>query len=193
MSLADVIGLFIPICWLIWACIWIVASRNVKPTERSEQPLSRLSNTLPIWLAAFFLIVPHSWLGVLSRRVLPHGIASFGIGALLVVAGLGFAIWARYHIGRNWSGVITVKEDHTLVKTGPYALVRHPIYSGLLLAILGSAIARGHIGGILAIALILYAILRRVRIEEHWMAETFGQDYVDYAASTPALAPFIWL
>lgn len=191
MSLADLFGLFISLCWLIWASIWIVASRNVKATERKEQPLSRLSNTLPIWLAAFLLIVPHSWLGVLSRRVLPHGFASFAIGAILVVVGLGFAIWARYHIGRNWSGVITVKEDHTLVKTGPYALVRHPIYSGLLLAILGSAIARGHIGAILAIALILYAILRRVRIEEQWMAQTFGQDYVDYAATTPALLPFI--
>ena len=132
-----------------------------------------------------------SWLGPLSFRLVPQNLAYYGIGAVLTIIGLAFAIWARYHIGRNWSGVITVKEDHALIRTGPYAIVRHPIYSGLLLAIIGSALARGNIAAMLAIAFMLYAVLRRVSIEERWMGETFGQAYADYKTKTPALVPFV--
>ena len=78
-----------------------------------------------------------------------------------------------------------------MFRSGPYALVRHPIYSGLTLAVIGSAIARGDIAAGLAIVAILYAVLRRVQIEESWMSETFGSAYADYKATTPALVPFI--
>ncbi|MDE1995462.1 MAG: isoprenylcysteine carboxylmethyltransferase family protein [Rhizobiaceae bacterium] len=191
MSQATLLNLFIPACWVVWAAIWIVASFGVKKTTRREEPLSRLSNTGPLWLGAILLSVPDTWLGPLAFRLIPQTYIGYGIGAALTVAGLAFAIWARYHIGRNWSGVITVKEDHTLVRTGPYALVRHPIYSGLLLAIVGSAIARNDIGAVIAILAFLYAILRRVHIEESWMRETFGQAYADYTAKTGALVPFV--
>ncbi|MDL2405957.1 isoprenylcysteine carboxylmethyltransferase family protein [Rhizobium calliandrae] len=191
MSEPTLLALFLPVCWGIWALIWFVASFRVKKTTRSEDPLSRLSNTAPIWIGALLLVVRPSLLGPLSFRLLPQNLASYGIGAALTVIGLAFAVWARYHIGRNWSGVITVKQDHVLICTGPYAIVRHPIYSGLLLAIIGSALARGHIGALLAVGFMLYAILRRVRTEERWMGETFGQAYVDYKAQTPALVPFV--
>ncbi|MGY5810599.1 methyltransferase family protein [Rhizobium sp. LEGMi198b] len=191
MSEAALLARFLPVCWGIWAVIWFVASFRVKKTTRSEDPLSRLSNTAPIWIGAFLLAAPPSWLGLLSFRLLPQDLIYYGIGAALTVIGLAFAVWARYHLGRNWSGVITVKEDHALIRTGPYAIVRHPIYSGLLLAVIGSAITRGHIGAMLAIACMLYAVLRRVRIEERWMSETFGQAYTDYKAETPALVPFV--
>ncbi|MDL2403718.1 methyltransferase family protein [Rhizobium mayense] len=191
MSEPTLLTLFLPVCWGSWALIWFVASFRVKKTTRSEDPLSRLSNTAPIWIGAFLLVARPSWLGPLSFRLLPPNLAYYSIGAALTVIGLAFAVWARYHIGRNWSGVITVKEDHVLIRTGPYAIVRHPIYSGLLLAFIGTALARGHIGALLAIGFMLYAILRRVHIEERWMGETFGQAYVDYKAKTPALVPFV--
>ncbi len=185
------LDLFIPACWIIWAMIWLFASLGVKKSVRQEEPLSRLGNTIPIWIGAILLAVRPSWLGPLGLRIVPHDLISYRIGAALTVAGLVFAIWARYHLGRNWSGVITLKEDHALIRSGPYALVRHPIYSGLMLAIIGSAIARGNIAAALAIVAMLYAVLRRVRIEESWMSETFGSDYADYKASTPALIPFL--
>lgn len=183
--------LFIPACWIVWATIWLFASFGVKKSVRQEDPLSRLGNTAPIWLGAFLLAVSPSWLGPLQLRVMPHDLASYVIGAGLTVIGLLFAVWARYHIGRNWSGVITLKEDHALVRSGPYALVRHPIYSGLLLAIVGSAIARGNLAAVLAIVAMLYAVLRRVSIEESWMSENFGSAYADYKANTPSLIPFL--
>ena len=185
----TLLAFVIPLCWLIWAAVWLVAARSVKKTTRQEQPFSRLSNAVPLWIAAFLLAVPGIWPHVLRVRLLPENLGVFGIGAGMVVAGLGFAIWARYHLGRNWSGVIALKEDHELIRTGPYHLVRHPIYSGLILAIAGSAIARGGLGALLAVGLVLYSFLRRVRIEENWMEETFGQDYDDYRAATPALIP----
>lgn len=186
----PVLTLFIPLCWIAWALIWFLAARSVKQTVRHEDPLSRLSNTLPLWLAAFLLASPPIWPDFLTARLLPATLGTFVFGAILVVVGLCFAIWARYHIGRNWSGVITVKQDHDLVRTGPYSLVRHPIYSGLLLAIIGSAIARGNSVAVVAVALVLFSFLRRVSVEERWMTETFGAAYDDYRASTPALVPF---
>lgn len=171
--------------------IWLFASFGVKKTVRQEDTLSRLGNTGPIWIGAFLLAAHQSWLGPLRFRIVPHDLATYSIGAALTFIGLVFAVWARWHLGRNWSGVITLKEDHALIRSGPYALVRHPIYSGLMLAIIGSAIARGDIAAALAIVAVLYAVLRRVQIEESWMSETFGPDYADYKASTPALIPFL--
>ena len=191
MSEGRLLALFFPVCWGIWALIWFVASFGVKKATRHEDPWSRLSNTAPIWICAFLLVVSPSWLGPLLLRLVPQDLTYYGIGAVLTVIGLGFAVWARYHIGRNWSGVITVKEDHALIRTGPYAIVRHPIYSGLILAILGAVLARGDTAALLAFAFMLYAVLRRVGIEERWMSETFGRDYADYKASTPALIPFV--
>lgn len=182
---------FIPACWIVWLLIWLFASFGVKKSVRQEDPLSRLGNTAPIWIGAFLLSIDPSWFGPLRYRIIPQDLTSYTIGAALTFIGLLFAVWARYHIGRNWSGVITLKEDHALIRSGPYALVRHPIYSGLMLAIIGSAIARGDIAAALAIVAVLYAVLRRMRIEESWMSETFGLAYADYKASTPALVPFL--
>jgi protein-S-isoprenylcysteine O-methyltransferase Ste14 len=185
------IGLFIACCWAVWALIWLIASLSVKRTSRREDPLSRLWNTAPLWLAALLLASQRIWPDFLTERFPPWGLPLTVIGIVLLLAGLGFAIWARYHIGRNWSGVVTVKQDHALIRSGPYALVRHPIYSGLLLAIVGTAMARGNAAAIIAIALVLFAFLRRVAVEEKWMTETFGPAYDDYRATTPALVPFL--
>jgi protein-S-isoprenylcysteine O-methyltransferase Ste14 len=184
------LALFIPVCWLIWATIWFAAARSVKKTIRREDDISRLTNSAPLFIAGVLLAFPRQWLGILGAGWHLVGFATYILAAVLVAAGLGFAIWARYHLGRNWSGVITVKEDHTLVGTGPYALVRHPIYTGLLVAIIGSAIARADLAALLAIACASFSIIRRVDIEERWMSETFGEAYARYRLETPALVPF---
>src|ERR1700743_2003939 len=97
------VGLFISFCWVPWALIWLVASLNVKSASRHEDSISRLWNTAPLWLAALLLasqsLCPH----ILTERLLPWGLPLTLVGAVLIVTGLGFAIWARYHIGRNWS------------------------------------------------------------------------------------------
>ena len=100
-------------------------------------------------------------------------------------------MWARVHLGRNWSGIVTVKEGHELITGGPYAIVRHPIYTGLLLAFIGSALARGEWRGVLAVAVVLAALWRKLGLEERWMREQFGSAYQAYSQRVAALVPFL--
>ena len=108
----------------------------------------------------------------------------------LIAAGLAFAVWARAHLGRNWSGAVTVKQGHELVRSGPYAYLRHPIYAGLLAAVLGTALASGTVHAALAFAIIAAALLWKVRTEEAFMRATFPGEYERYRAAVPALIPF---
>jgi protein-S-isoprenylcysteine O-methyltransferase Ste14 len=95
-------------------------------------------------------------------------------------------------LGGNWSGRVTIKEGHTLEKRGPYAIVRHPIYSGLLLAVLGTAIAFREIRGLIAVALVFAMLLMKSRMEERFMMEEFGSVYRDYGRQVKALIPFVY-
>jgi protein-S-isoprenylcysteine O-methyltransferase Ste14 len=101
-----------------------------------------------------------------------------------------FTVRARLHRGGNWSGIVTIKHDHELIANGPYAIVRHPIYTGLLIAFIGSAMALGEWRGVLAVLVAWWALWRKLRLEERWMAECFGQQYEAYCQRVPALVPF---
>jgi protein-S-isoprenylcysteine O-methyltransferase Ste14 len=105
--------------------------------------------------------------------------------------GLGFAAWARVLIGRFWSGAVTLKADHALIRGGPYAWTRHPIYSGLLLALTGTALARDSLGGFLGLALLFAGLVVKLRQEERLLLEHFGPAYETYRAEVPALIPRI--
>jgi len=177
--------------WLSWAGYWWAASRNVKTTSRREPLQSRLSYIVPLMLAMGLLWLPKIPIQALGERFLPIGIWPFWIGAVLTLAGLLVTVWARVHLGRNWSGTITVKHDHELITSGPYRFVRHPIYSGLLLAFIGSALARAEWRGVLAVVLAFWALWRKLRIEEQWMREQFGLAYEAYARRVAALVPFV--
>ena len=180
----------IPLMWSAWALYWIICSRNAKRTVRRESLVSRVSNILPLVIGISLVALPHIPYAVFDTRILPRTMATYWSGVTLVFLGLAFAVWARRHIGRNWSGTVTVKENHALVRTGPYAWVRHPIYTGLLAAILGTAIARGELRGVWAIALCTAAFVTKLRTEERWMREVFGEEYARYRAAVPALIPF---
>jgi protein-S-isoprenylcysteine O-methyltransferase Ste14 len=134
---------------------------------------------------------PDPPLGALDRRFLPRSETAYWCFAALTAAGLMFAVWARAHLGRNWSGTVTVKEEHTLITSGPYAAVRHPIYTGLLTGFLGSALALGTWRGLLAFAIVFVALWRKLLVEESFMAQTFGDSYAQYKARVRALIPYI--
>ena len=116
----------------------------------------------------------------------------FWLGAVLTAAGLLFTVWARRHIGRNWSAIVTIKEGHEFIASGPYAIVRHPIYTGLLLAFTGSALALGESRGVLAVAIVAWSLWRKLRLEERWMQQHFGEAYQEYCRRVAALLPFVW-
>ena len=177
--------------WLGWLLIWVVAARHVKTTRWREPPMSRMVHRAPLALAIFLLSTKHGMPPVLTDRFLPPSPALGIVGLALVATGLGFAVWARWYLGTNWSSVVTLKDDHALVRTGPYKYVRHPIYSGLLLAVCGSAAVTGEWRGILALGLTIFAILYKSRVEEARMRETFSE-YDAYCRETATLIPFLF-
>jgi protein-S-isoprenylcysteine O-methyltransferase Ste14 len=181
----------IPIMWSAWALYWIISARNAKRTVRRESLASRVSHVLPLVIGIVLVALPHIPSPLFDTRILPRTLATYWSGVTLVFLGLAFAVWARRHIGSNWSGTVTVKENHALVCTGPYAWVRHPIYTGLLAAILGTAIARGELRGVWALALCTAAFVSKLRTEERWMREVFGEEYGRYRAAVPALIPLL--
>jgi protein-S-isoprenylcysteine O-methyltransferase Ste14 len=176
--------------WLVWAVYWFIAARNAKADVRRESFAQRFAHILPLVVAALLLWIP-VFPGALGKRFLPATPATFYAGAALVAIGLGLAIHARRVLGRNWSGIVTVKQGHELVREGPYRWVRHPIYTGLLVAFAGSAIARGEWRGIVAVALVFAAFWFKLRREERWMIETFGDRYLGYCDEVRALIPFV--
>jgi protein-S-isoprenylcysteine O-methyltransferase Ste14 len=189
--LTTVLHYAIPTMWLAWLLCWIVAARDVKPTRWHEPATSRAYVRIAGLLAALLLILPERLPATLNRHFIPTTVPIVWAGTILVAGGLAFAVWARLHLGRNWSATVTVKEDHTLIRTGPYRYVRHPIYTGLLLAFAGTALAIGEWRGILAFAIVLFAYMRKAQIEEERMSATFPE-YEEYRHTTSALIPFVY-
>src|SRR5215469_12077206 len=176
--------------WLAWALYWLVSAFSNKATVRRESLASRLAYVLPLLVGGVLLgwrHLPWEWL---NARLWPHSLAAYCLGVALLAAGLGFAVWARMHLGRNWSGEVTVKEGHELIRTGPYRIVRHPIYTGLIAAVLGTAIVSGTARAALGVLIIAASLVLKLRREEAFMRDTFPGEYQRYSAEVPALIPF---
>jgi protein-S-isoprenylcysteine O-methyltransferase Ste14 len=179
------------VLWLAWLAYWFVAARDVKPARRQESWANRLLTIALIVPAALLMAVRGRWLPWLGGRFLPDTMIVYLLGLLLVMAGLAFAVWARVYLGRNWSGTVTVKENHELIRSGPYAIVRHPIYTGLLLAMLGTAIVVGEWRGLLSLCFLGLAFWFKLRREERFMADSFPDTYPSYCAQVSALLPLM--
>ena len=186
-----IIGILIPLLWLTWIAYWWYSARDVKPTAVPEPVNIKLQHRVPMVLGALCFAAPGLMPKALNLRFLPEGPILPAIGTLLLALGLGFSVWARRHLGRNWSQQVVVKEDHTLVRTGPYRYVRHPIYTGVLLGMLGMAIAIGRWRVLPGFAFMLMSFAIKSRYEERRMRETFAE-YADYQRRTAALVPFVY-
>ena len=184
-------GRLLYVLWLAWWLYWVISAFGAKTTRRRESSASRLSHVLPLLVGVTLIAWPHLHLGHwMSWQFLPPGPARFGSALVLVAAGLAFTVWARVHLGTNWSGSVSLKEGHELVRSGPYAYVRHPIYTGLLVALLGTAVACGELRALVGLAVVAAAFVRKLRIEERFMRESFPEQYARYSSEVPALIPF---
>jgi protein-S-isoprenylcysteine O-methyltransferase Ste14 len=191
-ELQNAAAWFIYLAWAAWAFTWAMLSPGAKSAVREESLESRLLHLVPL-AGAVWLLCAGDYVGQdLAAAVLPRAGWMVLSGAGLVALGLLFAVWARFTIGANWSGTVTVKQDHVLVRHGAYALARHPIYTGLLTAFLGTAIAIDAWRGVVAFVLVTLAFLRKMQTEEEFMVETFGDEYKRYQRWTATLIPFIW-
>lgn len=178
---------FLP--WVAFSMYWEMQSKNSAPAIKSESKASRAVHVVLTNLALLLIFWP---IHFLSRRFLPDNlmIKLFGIAA--EVGGVALAIWARRILGRNWSGEITIKEEHELIRTGPYSTVRHPIYSGLLAMYAGTAIVSGQMHALFGLLLGIVAYLRKTRMEEQNLVNAFGGKYDAYREETSALVPGLY-
>lgn len=179
-----------PAIWIAWIIYWKVSAVGVKPMAREETPGQRFRHYGPI-IAAMILFWNPQLFPRLARHIIAPGYTMFAIGTAVLVAGLAFSVWARVVLGRNWSATVAVKQGHELVQSGPYRWVRHPIYTGILAGLAGSAIAQDRWTGLVAVALVFAGFWFKLRREEAWMRETFGEKYDAYCAKTARLVPFV--
>jgi protein-S-isoprenylcysteine O-methyltransferase Ste14 len=183
--------LLIPALWLIWALYWLVMARRVKAVAWRESSASRFLGVAPLLVAGWLLAMPRmpGWLG---QRWVDLRWGPYWAGVLLVAASLALAVWARVELAGNWSGTVTLKQGHEIVRSGPYRWIRHPIYTGLLFAFLGSALALGEWRGLLAVVLVAVAFRWRIYQEELRLGQHFGAAYAQYRQGTWAIIPFLY-
>jgi len=178
-------------CWILFAVIWLLAAFATKKSVYQESRAQRLRYTIPILVGGFLLAKGHRLSDPLNHRVIPHVDALAWIGVVLCVAGLAFCIWARFTLGRNWSGVVTLKGGHQLITSGPYALVRHPIYTGLLTMFVATVIVLGHVAGIIGMPFVFVSLWIKLRHEEKLMLTKFPNEYAAYQRRVKRIIPFI--
>jgi protein-S-isoprenylcysteine O-methyltransferase Ste14 len=175
--------------WYVFGAYWAVSWLRVKRTKTMEKPRDRLL-TIGIVVVAFNLLFAN-WMriGPLRLRFVPDEPWIGWIGITLTWVGVAIAVWARYCIGVYWSARVTLKEGHQLIRSGPYAFVRHPIYTGMFLGTAGAALVAGEWRGIVAVILLLAAHSLKALREEALLTKEFGDQYMSYRKHTGFLFP----
>jgi protein-S-isoprenylcysteine O-methyltransferase Ste14 len=174
--------------WVIFSLYWEYAARNAAPAKSAESKGSRAFHVTMTNAAALLVIAPIRGAG----RALPASMAVMSAGLAIEGAGVLLAIWSRTHLGRYWSGEISVKVDHELIRTGPYGRLRHPIYTGVLAMYVGCALVTGEWLAMIGVAIALFAYWRKIRLEEANLHNAFGANYDAYRQTTWALVPGIF-
>jgi protein-S-isoprenylcysteine O-methyltransferase Ste14 len=180
------------IMWFATFAYWLVSSFSVKKSVKKQSGWERILYILCVLLAFSLLFGNYFNFAFLDRPFLSQNEYWKISGLLLCATGLVFAIMARIRLGENWSGRITIKENHELIQTGPYAITRNPIYSGFLLAFAGCSMSLGLLKGYLGIFFLIACILIKVSKEEAYMQEVFGEKYSAYKAKVKRLIPIIY-
>src|SRR5277367_595227 len=175
--------------WLLFALYWAVAAFGLKKTAKRQNPAERMLYIV-FMAAGFFLLYQENpnW-GPLNHRFVPEKLSIAWLGAALCAAGILFAIWARHTIGKDWSAEVQIKEGHELIRSGPYAHIRHPIYSGILLAVAGSALSIGEYRALIALAIMCIGFARKAKKEESFLAAQFGPAFAEHRRRTGFFLP----
>lgn len=185
---------FLILCWIVFYGYLLVSAFSVKRTvERSRR--SGLSWRLPVILTLIIFVVIvriGSLQGYISAEIWPQTLAVELIADALTVLGMAIAVWARRTLSSNWSAAVVFKENHNLITDGPYAYVRHPMYTGLLTMFLAVAILVGQVVGFIVFAIAVFGLLIKARSEENLMLKHFPKEYSKYKERTKMIIPFVF-
>lgn len=178
----SALGTAIAVVWVLFVLYWLLSATRAKRGTRN------LRSAGPRAIVIVFVVLLARVFGVHDAAV--HAAALAAVGTAIFLAGIGLAVWARIYLGRNWGMPMTEKDEPELVTSGPYSLVRHPIYSGILLATVGTALATNVYWLLTSVALGAY-FLYAAKVEEALMERTFPAAYPSYRARTKMLIPFV--
>lgn len=175
--------------WIAFSVYWGVAAKSSADAKTSEPAGSRRLHVtlMTAGQLLLFLRVPG-----LRQSFVPDTGMWIGTGLAILAASLALAIWARRHLGRNWSGRIETKVDHELVRSGPYRKLRHPIYTAMMGMCVGTALVDGHVHALVGVAMVVSAYWRKVRMEEANLRQAFGEGYLDYRRATWGAIPGVF-
>jgi protein-S-isoprenylcysteine O-methyltransferase Ste14 len=183
---------FFPIAcdiWMVLCLYWILSALRTKAVKSRESIGQRLSYVLPLALGLTLLFNSRSHYSWLGTRFAPDTTALAVTGVALTAAGVALAMWARLVLGENWSAAITIRKDHELIRMGPYRTMRHPIYTGILLGLLGTAFVVGEVRGLLALVIVWLGFYHKARKEEAFLSREFGVGFEAHAQHTGMFLP----
>jgi protein-S-isoprenylcysteine O-methyltransferase Ste14 len=178
-------------CWILFITVWLLAAISTKRAIYRETHAQRLRYWLLFLVACFLLIYRHELPYPLNVGIVPHAMPIACAAALSCVAGLAFALWARATLGRNWSGIVTLKEGHELVQRGPYRFVRHPIYTGMLAMFFATALIESRLAGFVGVLVMFASFWIKLDIEERLMLQQFPERYAAYKQRVKRIIPFV--
>ena len=183
-------GEIIITCWCVFLMVWLVTAAKAKRTVEMQSPASMLAHRLPVGLGWWLLLFPN-FPGEFNRQIWPRTDALQMAGAVICICGLVFTLWARYTLAGNWSSDVTFKQDHELIRKGPYRFVRHPIYTGLLVMFVGTTLHIGQLRCLLGFPLVAIGFWIKLRQEERLLVRHFPEAYPNYRREVKALVPFV--
>jgi protein-S-isoprenylcysteine O-methyltransferase Ste14 len=176
-------------CWAAWAILWAAMAFFSKSNKRRESPGQRLQHVIPAMLGFLLLFregVGSPWF---TRAIFPDDPVLMLVCVALTMLGLLFSVWARLALGSNWSGTVTIKANHQLIRRGPYRFIRHPIYTGMLTALLATATTQRLVSGVLGFAVIFFALYRKAQREESFLSQEFGDAFAEHQRHTGMFLP----
>lgn len=178
--------------WFAISIYWLATAFAVKKTVKRQSGMGRIFYILFLLFAFTMLFANGLSFGILDKQILPQNEIWKVTGLFLCGIGLLFALMARIWLGKNWSGRVTVKENHELIQSGPYSITRNPIYTGFLTAFAGCSMSQGRAKGYLSFIFMLISVLLKISQEEVFMQKVFGEKFTAYKSKVKRLIPFIY-
>jgi protein-S-isoprenylcysteine O-methyltransferase Ste14 len=191
--MCETIKIGLTLIWISLLLFWIISGRNNKKSLHKESLFKRfLLYWLPL-LIAMLLLGPGEWFGdsLIRENFVEHTNLVGSIGLLIAFVGLLIACGSRYLLGKNWSLSVQKKDNHELIISGPYSILRHPIYTGILLIFIGNSLIVGDYRGIIAVLIVFFSFWFKLKKEEKWLTEIFGEKYLNYTENTKAIIPYL--
>ena len=191
--MSEYIKIGLHLTWLILLNYWLISGFRAKKVKSQESFFSRFFQYWLPLITAALLLGPGEWFGhsLIRENFVPHSNLVGIIGLSICVSGAIIACWSRYLLGANWSLSVQEKESHELIQHGMYKIVRHPIYTGLLLLFTGNAIIVGDYRGIIAVGIVFISFWWKLKKEEKVLTAIFKHQYTDYQKNTKAIIPFL--